>query len=91
MQLMVKQRKFKFWWEEVGRVETMRDEELTALQKLLPRSVGDISHFTHGYVFDNELVFYIRGIAHPQFPETKSPSLRIMKWDPRFKLKGCWA
>ena len=83
-----------------------RADELIALQKLLP-SLGDISHFTHGYILDNELVFYIRGIcasagsclthrlaagiAHPAAPEAKAPTLRIMKWDPRFNLKGYWA
>lgn len=90
MQLMIPQRKFKFWWEEIGLVQSRRADELIALQKLLP-SLGEISHFTHGYILDNELVFYIRGIAHPAAPEAKAPTLRIMKWDPRFNLKGYWA
>ena len=90
VQLMVPQRKFKFWWEDIGTVESRRADELVALQKLLP-GLDDISHFKHGYVIDNELVFYIRGIAHPQAPQLKAPSLQIMKWDPRFKLKSCWA
>ena len=56
---LLPQKKFKFWWEEIAQIEGKRAAEIDELRERM--DLGDIRHFTRGFVCHNELVFYIRG------------------------------
>mmetsp|Transcript_425 Transcript_425/g.1452 ORF Transcript_425/g.1452 Transcript_425/m.1452 type:complete len:313 (+) Transcript_425:55-993(+) len=85
---LLPQKKFKFWWEEIAQIEGKRAAEIDELRERM--DLGDIRHFTRGFVCHNELVFYIRGISHPTNPSARAPSIRIMKWDPTFRRTDLW-
>jgi hypothetical protein len=87
VQLMVNQKKFKFWFENIERIERNRLGELDRL------NLGEtLTHFLRGFVCHCEVVFMIRGIVHPENSRTSvPPSVSIKKWDPSYHLKEVWS
>jgi hypothetical protein len=79
--------RFKFWFEDV---ETVLQRKVDIEHLATMDNIKDLRPFTSGYIQSMELVFYIRGLFHPDQSGRKVPALSIKKWNPNFYLANVW-